>query len=171
MAIEWSGDLFLDSQVFARAAFEKLSDPDEDMISALLFWRDAKLTHVEGLDSGHFASDRTKSELWEKIVPGLIRERRPDTVSHLVHVRTTQASGQLSEGVIVSVIGLSFVRMSRAEVTRRQDGPPVLGEWAPYPASPDLTVKSWTNEAVQRALARINTGSAIGRFFRGTREH
>jgi len=47
MTVKLTGDVMRDTQIFAQEAFRAMRDPDEDLLAVLLFWREAKLTHVE----------------------------------------------------------------------------------------------------------------------------
>ena len=70
------------------------------------------------------------------------------------------------EEVLVTVVGTTFVSMTRATVQRRVDGPPLLGAWQPSPDSPDLEVKSWINDALQAALVNAHAPRGLSRLFR-----
>jgi hypothetical protein len=128
-----------------------MSYPDEDLLAGLLFWRDAKLVHIQTLDDAHFVDDAAKSDLFKRVIPRLIRERTPDVVSLMTQTRS-RAGADYREDVLVTVVGATFVRMTCATVQRRVDAPPLLGAWQPFPDSPDLEVKSWINDALQSAL-------------------
>ena len=69
-----------DTQIWVQELFRRMTEPDDDLLAILLFWREAKLTHVEALDDSHFVSDAAKTELYERVVPRLLRERMPDII-------------------------------------------------------------------------------------------
>jgi hypothetical protein len=165
MTINWPGDVMGDTQTFVQEVFRKMSRPDEELLAILLFWRDAKLAHVEALDDSHFVDDAAKSKLFERVVPRLIRERTPDVVGLAMHTRW-RAGEDRREGILVTVVGADFIRMTRAAVHRRADAPPVLEEWKPFPDSPDLEVKSWINDALRAALVDSHSPRGLSRLFR-----
>jgi len=83
VTIEWTGKIDEDSKLFASHHFANLRDPDEEMLPVLLFWRDARLIHVEALDWSHFADDHAKEQLFQQEVPRLVKKRRPQLLSRL----------------------------------------------------------------------------------------
>lgn len=165
MTIEWTGDVMKDTQIWVQEFFRRMTDPDEDLLAILLFWRGAKLTHVEALDDSHFVSDATKTELYERVVPRLLRERLPDVIGLATHTRW-RTSTEHGEGVVVTVVGTDFVRMTRAVIERRGEAPPLLGDWRPFPDSPDHHVKSWINDALLAAMADAHRPRGLSRLLR-----
>jgi hypothetical protein len=153
-----------DSKTFAGRHFANLQDPDEEMLPVLLFWRDAKLAHVEALDWSHFSDDNAKEDLFHREVPRLIRKRQPQLVSLLLGIKTTSGEGP-REQVLVTIASATRVFMFAASVSRRADSPPALGPWGPYPEDPALEVRSWINDALQSALASAHEKSGLSRFF------
>ena len=120
MTVKLTGDVMRDTQIFAQEAFRAMRDPDEDLLAVLLFWREAKLTHVEALDDAHFVDDAAKSNLFERVVTRLIRERSPEVVSLATPTRSGVGTASEDE-VLVTVVGKTFVTMTRATVQRRID--------------------------------------------------
>jgi hypothetical protein len=165
MTIHWTGDVMKDTQIWVQELFRKITAPDEDLLAILLFWRDAKLTHVEALDDSHFVSDTAKTELYERDIPRMLRERMPDVISLATHARW-RTETEHGEDVLVTVVGTDFVRMTRSVVERRPAAPPVLRDWKPFPDSPDLTVKSWINDALLAAMVDVHRPRGLARLFR-----